>query len=103
MKKFEIKQFETIVNTYEVEAEDINEALMLLKSNTSGDFIRQEDLLPEPNYYIGIPFEQAPEELDQKLIRSEFNNDKSSDFLESIFDIKELPYGPDKRGVFNEG
>lgn len=96
MPKYTIKQFETVVNSYEVEADNLTEALISL-SRGEGDFMGIHDSEPEANDHIGISFDELPDDIDLDIerIRTEFNSERRSEYIESIhsFDIpKELVY-----------
>jgi len=88
MPKYIIKQYETVVNSYEVKADDMTEALVLFRCNMAGDFIRHEDVEPEANNEIGMSFDDAPEEIDLDRVRCECNNERNSEYIESIHSIE---------------
>lgn len=94
MPKFIIKQFETVVNKYEVEADNKMQALLDFRMNMAGDFIAKEDLDPIICNEYGLSFEDLEEqgfthkEIEQ--LRKEFNDNKRYDYLESICAIEEV-------------
>lgn len=92
MPKYIIKQYETVINNYEVEADNIMQALLDFRSNKVGDFIEKEDCEPEVNNEVGIHFNELPEEItetDKDKLRFEFNIYPDDDYLESILSIEE--------------
>ena len=89
MPKFIIEQYETMVNRYEVEADSMMEALIDFREGSVGDFVGHTDISPYANNELGMSFEVLPEEIDIEEIRANFNEDRNSEYLESIHSIKE--------------
>jgi rubrerythrin len=85
MPKFVIEQFERVVNVYEVEADNATQALLDFRQGMVGDFLGQTGDFPEAANDHGISFEELQDSgLDLELLRKEFNEDRNSEYLESI-------------------
>ena len=90
MKKFIIQQYETTIFAYEVEAENLTEALLAVRCGEA-DMLEQIEIEPIVNSDIGLSFEEVEDmDIDLERIRSEFNEDRNSEFLESIHKIEEV-------------
>lgn len=90
MPKFIIEQFETIVNRYEIESEDMTQALIDFREH-GGDPIGQNmDFGKEANNEIGISFEEIEEKINTRRIISEFNMERRNEYIESINSIEQV-------------